>query len=118
MSYVLASGIQPGMFQWLNLYLGMCIVLHFSVGLRRSWDINMDYTLGSGRWKWMLSGLTILLFLIQHFMDFMFAVEIGHPVKFYNLAVNPHLVAVKPQPPFIYFCADLDDPSAKIVNTR
>jgi len=53
-------------------YLALALLLHISVALKRSWDISMNYTIATGRWNMMLSGLVILFFLINHLQDFRF----------------------------------------------
>merc|ERR1712178_506360 len=53
-------------------YLALALILHVSVALKRSWDISMNYTIATGRWNMMLSGLVILFFLTHHLQDFRF----------------------------------------------
>jgi cytochrome b involved in lipid metabolism/aspartate oxidase len=55
---------------FIELYLLLAAMLHVSVALKRSWDISMNYTLWSGRWNMMLSGLVILTFMTKHLSDF------------------------------------------------
>jgi len=53
-------------------YLALAILLHVSVALKRSWDISMNYTIGTGRWNMLISGVTTLAFLIKHLSDIRF----------------------------------------------
>eukprot|EP00933_Yihiella_yeosuensis_P037531 TRINITY_DN31497_c0_g1_i1.p1 TRINITY_DN31497_c0_g1~~TRINITY_DN31497_c0_g1_i1.p1 ORF type:complete len:967 (-),score=281.29 TRINITY_DN31497_c0_g1_i1:158-3058(-) len=53
-------------------YLALALLVHVSVALKRSWDISINYTIRTGRWNMMLSGLTVLFFLSKHLQDFRF----------------------------------------------
>jgi len=53
-------------------YLLLAVVLHVSVALKRSWDISMGYTIATGRWNMLLSGLVVLSFITKHLQDFRF----------------------------------------------
>jgi len=53
-------------------YLALCFLLHIAVALKRSWDISINYTMSSGRWNMLISGLSILFFLTMHLQDFRF----------------------------------------------
>jgi len=121
MTYLMADRIQgecTGGFAWFDMYIGMAVLLHASVGIKRSWEINMGYTIGSGRWKWLLTGSAILAFLIQHLMDFRFA-TMFREVQIVDAHLPPNfLVRLAPTPPFVFFCADDNDKNAWIVKTR
>lgn len=56
----------------LEVYVALALVLHVSVALKRSWDISINYTIGTGRWNMLLSGLTVLVFLTKHLADLRF----------------------------------------------
>ena len=59
--------------------------------LKRSYDITIGYTIATGRWNMLLSGLVILTFLIKHLQDFRF-----YPYYDYvELKAPPMLVNVK-----------------------
>merc|ERR1711963_862924 len=59
-------------------YLALALILHVSVALKRSWDISMNYTIGSGRWNMLLSGLTVLFFLAMHLADIRFSTKMKY----------------------------------------
>merc|ERR1711963_139432 len=61
-----------------ELYLAFALMLHVSVALKRSWDISMNYTIGSGRWNMLLSGLTVLFFLAMHLADIRFSTKMKY----------------------------------------
>merc|ERR1719333_1214101 len=68
----------------------MAIVLHVVVAIKRTWDISMDYSLLSGRWNMILSGIVTLLFLVQHLQDFRF-----YP-NYDKTIIHPPLLVVNP----------------------
>jgi hypothetical protein len=53
----------------LEEYTVMCLALHVAVALKRSWDISMNYCVYTGRWNMLLSGLTVLSFIVKHLSD-------------------------------------------------
>mmetsp|Transcript_46095 Transcript_46095/g.132023 ORF Transcript_46095/g.132023 Transcript_46095/m.132023 type:complete len:310 (+) Transcript_46095:1125-2054(+) len=61
-----------------ELYLAAALFLHVSVALKRSWDISLNYTVGTGRWNMLLSGLTILFFLTIHLADIRFSTKMTY----------------------------------------
>jgi len=70
-------------------YLALGLLLHVTVALKRSYDITIGYTIATGRWNMLLSGLVVLTFLTKHLQDFRFYpewdyVEIGAPPMFIN----------------------------------
>ena len=70
-------------------YLALALLLHVSVALKRSYDITIGYTIATGRWNMLLSGLVVLTFLTKHLMDFRFYpyydyVELKAPPLFIN----------------------------------
>ncbi|CAJ1373427.1 unnamed protein product [Effrenium voratum] len=72
-------------------YLALALLLHVTVALKRSYDITIGYTIATGRWNMLLSGLVILTFLIKHLQDFRF-----YPYYDYvELKAPPMLVNVK-----------------------
>lgn len=123
MSYTLADRIQgAGTFglAWFDAYIGLSVLLHASVGIKRSWDINLGYTVTSGKWKWLLSGLTVLTFLMMHFRDFRFAKDFD-PASVQMVEVKlPSTLPVRlsMKPPFVWMCNDDDDPTSWTVKTR
>lgn len=70
-------------------YLALGLLLHVTVALKRSYDITIGYTIATGRWNMLLSGLVVLTFLTKHLQDFRFYpewdyVEIGAPPLLIN----------------------------------
>merc|ERR1712151_177648 len=53
-------------------YVLLAALLHVSVGLKRTWDINMNSTLASGRLSLALSGFPLLTFMTVHLFQFRF----------------------------------------------
>merc|ERR1719210_3100756 len=70
-------------------YLALALLLHVSVALKRSWDISANYTISSGRWNMLLSGLTVLTFLTIHLSDIRFSHEVKHTM----LRPPPYFIA-------------------------
>merc|ERR1712125_3077 len=58
-----------------EVYLFWAILLHVMTGLKRSWDISMNYTISSGSWNMLLSGLWLLSFILSHLTDLRFHEE-------------------------------------------
>jgi hypothetical protein len=118
MSFVLADTIQKVRgWQLFDMYIGLSILLHVSVGLRRSWDMNMGYLVSSGKWNYMLTGLCILVFLISHLMDFRFAEyfhEEGYVPTPY-IYVPPYAVTLRYEAPFVFLYQDEEAPSDCII---
>jgi len=123
MTYMMADRIQghaTAGFAWFDMYIIMAVMLHASVALKRSWEINMQYTIGSGRWKWMITGLMILTFLIQHLIDFRFANDV-YPGSVDIIDVylpRDFIIRIGDTVPFTFFCSDKDDPTAWMVKSR
>lgn len=74
----------------LEVYLALALILHVVVALKRTWDISMDYSMLSGRWNMILSGLATLLFLCNHLQDFRFYSDYGKTI------IHPPLLFVNP----------------------
>ena len=53
-------------------YLCLALLLHVTVAIKRSYDITIGYTIATGRWNMLLSGLVVLTFLCKHLQDFRF----------------------------------------------
>mmetsp|Transcript_17487 Transcript_17487/g.43529 ORF Transcript_17487/g.43529 Transcript_17487/m.43529 type:complete len:494 (+) Transcript_17487:340-1821(+) len=62
-----------------EVYLMLAIMLHVSVALKRTWDINRNQTLGSGKLNLALSGSCLLIFMMVHLNQFRF----GATQKYY-----------------------------------
>merc|ERR1739845_14079 len=72
-----------------EIYLGMALILHVSVALKRTWTNSLDYCISSGKWNMVLSGLVVLQFIIRHLQDFRFFTDyeftkIRPPLYFVN----------------------------------
>lgn len=109
MSFFLADTMQKVKgYQLFDMYIGLCVLLHVSVGLKRSWDLNMGYLISTGKWNYMLTGLCILGFLTSHLIDFRFA-EYFHEdgyVPTPTMYVPPYGVMLRTEPPFAFFYQD------------
>jgi succinate dehydrogenase/fumarate reductase flavoprotein subunit/predicted heme/steroid binding protein len=114
MSFFLADTMQKVKgYQLFDMYIGLCVLLHVSVGLKRSWDLNMGYLISTGKWNYMLTGLCILGFLTSHLIDFRFA-ELFHEdgyVPTPKMYVPPYGVVVRKEPPFAFFYQDAAAPT-------
>lgn len=95
-----------------ELYLAFALVLHVSVALQRSWEISMNYTVSSGRWNMMLSGLTVLSFLTVHLADLRFSSQMTYTM----LRPPPNFVAFDGLPEGRVFFET--DPSIPLVRAR
>lgn len=57
----------------IEVYLAMAIILHVSVALKRTWDINRNFQLNSGKLNLAITGLVLLSFMSIHLNQFRFA---------------------------------------------
>merc|ERR1711990_414834 len=53
-------------------YVLLAAILHVLVGLKRTWDISINYTIASGKMNLALSGVTLLTFMTIHLYQFRF----------------------------------------------
>ncbi|CAK0848795.1 unnamed protein product, partial [Prorocentrum cordatum] len=53
-------------------YILLAALLHVAVGLRRAWDISINYTIASGKLNLAISGITLLTFMSIHFFQLRF----------------------------------------------
>merc|ERR1712183_248479 len=44
-------------------YVLLCALLHVGVGLKRTWDMNINYTIASGKLNLAMSGILLLTFM-------------------------------------------------------
>jgi hypothetical protein len=51
-------------------YLALCALLHVVVALKRTWDINRNYALNSGKLNLAITGVLLLTFMIMHLFQF------------------------------------------------
>jgi len=98
-----------GWSEWLlgpvDLYLFMGLLLHVSVALKRTYDINIGYCLYTGKLNMAISGLGVLTFLIKHLTDLEFYQHFGY-------------VYVRPAPYLINFGGLMETPPMVWVNDR
>jgi hypothetical protein len=113
MSFLLADTMQKVKgWQLFDMYIGLCVLLHVSVGLKRTWDLNMGYLVSTGKWNYMLTGLCILGFLTSHLIDFRFA-ELFHEdgyVPTPTMYVPPYAVTLRKELPIVFFYQDAEAP--------
>jgi hypothetical protein len=118
MSFFLADTMQKVRgYQLFDMYIGLAVLLHVSVGLKRSWDLNMGYLISTGKWNYMLTGLCILCFLTSHLIDFRFA-ELFHEEGYVptpTMFVPPYGVTLRKEPPFAFFYQEKDAPADCLV---
>lgn len=119
MSYFLADTMQKVKgYQLFDMYIGLCVLLHISVGLKRSWDLNMGYLISSGKWNYMLTGLCILGFLTHHLTSFRFA-ELFHEdgyVPVVKAYAPPYGVVLRKEIPFAFFWQEAKAPEDCLVS--
>jgi succinate dehydrogenase/fumarate reductase flavoprotein subunit len=118
MSFFLADTMQKVRgYQLFDMYIGLAVLLHVSVGLKRSWDLNMGYLISTGKWNYMLTGLCILFFLTNHLIDFRFA-ELFHEEDYVptpSMFVPPYGVTLRSEPPFAFFYQEKEAPADCLV---
>merc|ERR1719168_143924 len=74
-------------------YVLLAALLHVFVGLKRTWDISINYTLASGKLNLAISGITLLTFMSIHLFQFRFGAT--QPFK---LCPPPYLMNVATVP--------------------
>lgn len=95
-------------------YLALGLLVHVSVALKRTWDLNMGYTLATGKWNMALSGLVVLFFLIKHLQDFRF-----YPTYDYMEIWAPdYMINFRGIPSGRLFAAEVGQPDASPVKVR
>jgi hypothetical protein len=89
-------------------YLLLAALLHIMVALRRTWDINMGYTLSSGKLNLAITGVLLIIYMSIHLTQFRLAdthnYRLRPPPYYVNLNVTewPHLFAtMDPNVPFV-----------------
>jgi hypothetical protein len=88
-------------------YLLLAALLHIMVALRRTWDINLGYTLSSGKLNLAITGVLLIIYMTVHLFQFRLAntdvYRLRPPPYYVNLNVSewPHLFAtMDPNVPF------------------
>jgi hypothetical protein len=51
-------------------YLLLAALLHAAVGLKRTWDFNRRYSIGTGKWNLAITGVCLLIFMTIHLFQF------------------------------------------------
>jgi len=75
----------------LEIYLYLAILLHISVALKRTWDINRTMTFDSGKMNMAFTGVILLGFMIVHLQQFRFATT-----SMYLVRPVPYLINLNP----------------------
>lgn len=70
-----------------ELYIMLAVMLHVFVALKRTWDISLSYSLGSGKLNLAMTGIALLTFMTVHLFQFRFGAT--QPFK---LCPPPYLV--------------------------
>jgi hypothetical protein len=91
-----------------DLYIGLAVLLHVACGIKRSYEQQVGYTLGSGKWYYFLTGCCILFFLISHMIDFRFAEYVHEEgyIPMETMYLPKYGVRLDTQPPFVFFYGD------------
>jgi hypothetical protein len=55
-----------------EIYVLMSALLHVAVALKRTWDISLNYTVGSGKLNLAFSGIMLLTYMTIHLFQFRF----------------------------------------------
>merc|ERR1712137_341668 len=53
-------------------YILLAVLLHVFVALKRTWDINLGYSIGSGKLNLAVTGIALLTFMTVHLFQFRF----------------------------------------------
>merc|ERR1711904_464696 len=77
-----------------EIYVLLCAVLHVAVATKRTWDISLNYDVGSGKLNLAFSGVLLLTYMTIHLFQFRFG------------DTQPYMV--RPPPYFINFYGILD----------
>ena len=84
-----------------EVYLALAAMLHVCVALKRTWDINRNYTFNSGKLNLAVTGSTLLAFMILHLSQFRFG--------------ETQMYLVRPPPWYAWMRWDPVGPSATMV---
>jgi hypothetical protein len=72
-------------------YVIVSAALHVAVALKRTWDINRNYAIGSGKLNLAITGVLLLTFMIIHLLQFRFG-----ETQPYLVRPPPYLVNLNP----------------------
>jgi hypothetical protein len=72
-------------------YVIVSVMLHVAVALKRTWDINRNYTIGSGKLNLAITGVVLLTFMCIHLVQFRFGATQPYLVRppHYFINFNP-----------------------------
>merc|ERR1712117_462936 len=76
-------------------YILLAVLLHVFVALKRTWDISLSYSVGSGKLNLAITGIALLTFMTVHLFQFRFGetqpFKLCPPNYYVNLATLLHL---------------------------
>jgi hypothetical protein len=72
-------------------YVMVCAVLHVMVALKRTWDINRNYAVSTGKLNLAATGILLLTFMVIHLLQFRFGATQQYLVRPPPYLVNLHL---------------------------
>jgi len=64
-----------------EVYIALGAMLHVMVALKRTWDINRNYSLNSGKLNLAMTGTLLLAFMILHLFQFRFGATQAYLVR-------------------------------------
>merc|ERR1712193_398713 len=70
-------------------YILLAALLHVFVGLKRTWDISINYTVASGKLNLAISGIALLTFMCIHLFQFRFG-----ETQMFKLCPPPYLMNI------------------------
>merc|ERR1739838_776497 len=68
-------------------YILLAVLLHVFVALKRTWDISLAYSVGSGKLNLAITGIALLTFMTVHLFQFRFG-----ETQMYKVCPPPYLV--------------------------
>jgi len=68
-------------------YILLAVLLHVFVALKRTWDISLAYSVGSGKLNLAITGIALLTFMTVHLFQFRFG-----DTQMYKVCPPPYLV--------------------------
>jgi cytochrome b involved in lipid metabolism len=87
-------------------YLVLALGLHVAVALYRTWDISLGYSIASGKLNLALSGLFLLMYLVNHLQDFRFG-----QADDYSMRAPPYPINLNPAEwPHFFYTRDKSQP--------
>merc|ERR1712190_25813 len=68
-------------------YILLAVLLHVFVALKRTWDISLAYSVGSGKLNLAITGIALLTFMTVHLFQFRFG-----ETQMYKVCPPPYLI--------------------------